>query len=277
MWKLSEIKQIKHMKAGAALLFNNSIRDPFLLRFAMVPKIFGAAARGRSFLMTRAYSFPKRISGDLNSQHHASKYLAMAQAIGAPAWTGELPEFVVNKDPEIIDRLLLQLSRQKHIMTLAAGAAYGEAKRWPTEYFKEVSRWWINQGGSILVVGTASEHEIGQRIIEKLPDDKAYNLAGKTDLRELIMLLQKSEVCVANDSGIMHLSAALNRPGIAIFGSTDPSATCPISAQWKVIYEKQSCSPCFKRECPYKTYTCMKVITPDIVISELKKMKFPST
>lgn len=269
MWKWREIKRIRFLYPGVGILFNNSLRDTIMMKMAKIPKLFGAKARSRQFLLAKGFSFPKRVDHGLNNQHHAAKYLAMAYALGAPAWDGSLPDFVVNKEPEIIDRLLIKISKKDHILALAAGAAYGEAKRWPVEYFKEISRWWINNGGSIIVLGGKAEKDIGAKIVGKLPVDRAYNLAGQTDLSELILLLQKAEMCVANDSGIMHLSAALNKPGLGIFGSTDPTATPPISSTYKLLYEKQDCSPCFKRQCPLETYACLKSITPDMVIEQL--------
>ena len=272
-WSRLEIRKLKALLPGIGVLYNNSLRDAIMFKLAAVPRLFGAAARGRSILLTRSYRYPKRIKEQLNNFHHAAKYLSLAYALGAPEWDGSLPEFNIAREPEIIDRLLLKLTGTDRLMVLAAGAAYGKAKRWPVEYFKEVSRYWINDGGAVITLGTAAEKQIGDAIVENLPGDRAYNLAGQTDLPELMLLLDRAEICVANDSGIMHLSAAMDRPGIAVFGSTDPSATSPISGKWQILFEKQECAPCFKRECPQDNYLCMKSITPDRVIEAIKNIK----
>jgi heptosyltransferase-2 len=157
-------------------------------------------------------------------------------------------------------------------MTIAAGAAYGGSKRWSAQNFREVANWWIKEGGIVAAVGTGKEKDIADDVLEGLPAEKAYNLAGKTDMCELMHILLNSRICVANDSGIMHLSAILGRPGIAIFGPTDYTATGPISNKWQVIYEKIACSPCFKRECPYGHNQCMKICTPARVVRQIQEI-----
>ncbi len=94
-------------------------------------------------------------------------------------------------------------------------------------------------------------------------------MTGKTSLIELIYLLQKSKLCIANDSGIMHLAAAVETAGIAIYGSTDPYATSPVRTNWKLLINKQECAPCFKRECPLGSSKCMQAISAEAVIKEL--------
>ena len=99
-----------------------------------------------------------------------------------------------------------------------------------------------------------------------------FDLAGKTTIPLLALILQKSLACIANDSGIMHLAAVLGTPGVAPFGSTDPAATSPISGKWRLLFDQQSCAPCFKRVCPYGTRACMKAVTPDHAIAALQEL-----
>lgn len=275
LWKSADLKKVKDLHAGVALLFNNSLRDTIYLRLAGIPKIFGASARCRGILLSRSFSFPKIKSQRTNKLHHAAKYLSLACALGAPEWQGELPEFKVRKEPELMDRSFLELLKNQKLMTLAPGAAYGEAKRWPADYFKTVARHWIEkQDGTVAIIGAPKESHIAELVAFGLPPEKVFNLAGKTDLSELMLLLQKSDICVANDSGTMHLSAAVGGKGVAIFGSTDPTSTSPVSAAWKIIFEQEPCAPCFKRVCPknYDQYLCLKKITPEKVIAEIKKI-----
>ncbi|OGV45020.1 MAG: lipopolysaccharide heptosyltransferase II [Lentisphaerae bacterium GWF2_44_16] len=274
LWKLCEIDKVRRLHAGIAVLFNNSLRDTIYFRLTGIPRIFGASARGRDIMLTKSFKFPESRKSELNKLHHASKYLAVAYALGAAKWDGELPEFRVQKEPELMDASFVKISSMPRLMTIAAGAAYGESKRWPAEFFNRTAGFWAENGGNIAVLGSPKEKEIGDKVIEGLPSGKAYNLAGKTDISELIQILKKSEICVANDSGIMHLSAAVGGRGIAIFGSTDPSATSPVSAKWKVLFEKEYCAPCFKRECLKKVspYTCLKKITPSKVISAIEDL-----
>jgi len=272
LWKRQETVQLRIARAGVGFLCNNSLRDPIYFRKAGVPKLFGAAARGRSPLLTQAFRFPKRRNRQMNKLHHAGRYLAMAYALGADEWNGDLPVFATAHEPEIIPREILDLAATRKLLAVGAGAAYGKAKQWPAENFHQVCRHWIDSGGTVALLGTRKEHDTAVAVAEKLPTEKVHNLAGKTDLADLIYLLQKTTACIANDSGIMHLAAALGTPGVAIFGSTDPSATGPISTNWQILYEQQECSPCFKRECPFGHYQCLQAITPDKVFEALQKI-----
>jgi len=270
MWNHKDIRQISRLQAGVAVMFNNSLRDAIGFRLSRVPRLFGAAARGRGILLTRSFHFPPRRDAQLNRLHHCEKYLSMIYALGAPSWRGEVPAFKANPkaaaqtQPETVNAL-----NSPFLLTLAAGAAYGGSKRWPSSEFNKVARHWIQQGGNVAVLGSGSERAIGTEVIAGLPPEHAFNLAGKTSFQDLVALLQHSAYCVANDSGIMHLSAALGGSGLAVFGPTDPSATCPISSRWNVVFEKQTCSPCFKRECPQGNAVCMAAITADQVIMRM--------
>ena len=257
---------VKRLQPGAAVLFNNSLRDAISLRLSRVPKLFGAKARGRSFLMTRAFDFPKRITAALNKPHQAAKYLAVACALGAPQWNGELPEFELDLYPEELSDDVLLAMRQKKILLVAGGAAYGAAKRWPAECFREIARRWIEEKqGFVIASGSKSERAIGDEILRGLPEKSCMNLAGKTDLATLMNLLKKADFCIANDSGVMHLAAVLGVSGIAPFGSTDPAATSPISRKWRILFDKKECAPCFKRVCPKVSRECFDSITPELL------------
>lgn len=271
-WTLEEIKSLGKLHAGVGILFNNSLRDTIHFRLAGIGTLYGAAARFRGILLKRSFKFPKRQDFVLNGLHHANKYLSIVKALGAPDWNGELPEFNITPEFEKLRPELLEICRHPRLMTLAAGAAYGSSKRWDSGSFKAVIEWWIAKGGIAAVLGTGKEQEICGETIDGLPTDKVFNLAGKTNMPELMHLLKSSAVCVANDSGVMHLAAALGCPGVAIFGPTDHSATSPISAAWKIVFQKQPCAPCFKRECPKGDPVCMTSITPQMVIAELEKM-----
>ena len=192
----------------------------------------------------------------------------MAYALGAPDWSGELPECVLDIDsmsPAVRDIL-----KKKKVLVLAGGAAYGPAKRWPSDNYSTVAAYWVEQGGYVVSIGTPAEKEIGDEIITGLNPFSARNLAGSTNLLELMALLQHATLCVANDSGTMHLSAALGGSGIAIYGSTDPTATAPISSKWTIMFEQEPCAPCFSRECPLGTYQCLTKISADTVIEKVQ-------
>ena len=140
--------------------------------------------------------------------------------------------------------------------------------------FRQVAAWWLERhpAGLVLALGSKAERSGAGEAIEGLDPQRVRNLAGETSIDELMLVLQKAEMCLANDSGIMHLSAALGGQGVAVFGSTDPAATSPVSGKWKLFYDKLPCSPCFKRVCPLGTKACLARITPGDVTDLMAEM-----
>ncbi len=274
---LKSVKDIAGMKskhAGVGILFNNSFKNAALMRLAGVPKIYGASARGRKFLLSKAFPFSKIRTREFNHFHQTGLYLSIVYSLGAEEWKGEFPEFKVPKKPEHMKKDIVEICEKDRLLVLAPGAAYGEAKRWPSENYRELSASWIEKGGCVAIAGSGKEAEIARIVSKGFPEDRVCNLAGKTDISELLFLLQKAAFCVANDSGIMHLAAAAGTSGVAIFGSTDPFLTGPLSTKWKVFQEKQECSPCFKRECQEGLYKCLRAVRSEDVIDYIERITF---
>ena len=264
-WWGGEVRdEIHSLRMGVAVLFNNSLRDVISLRMAGVPRIYGAAKRGRSILLTRSFRFPERRSRELAAAHQSKRDLAIAAALGADISSPAMPEFDLSQLMPSLTGTLCALARHPLHLVLAAGAAYGAAKRWPERNFRAVADFWVRHGGVVSVVGAKSEREVGGLVLEGLPPERCFNLCGETNLNALMVLLKSAALCVANDSGVMHLAAALGTPGVAVFGPTDPAATAPISDKWVLLYRKLPCAPCFKRTCPDNK--CIAAITPAMVL-----------
>ena len=268
-----EWKTVRWLNAGVCLLLNNSFRDALWLKSCRIPKLYGTGARFRSFLMERTFAFPPRRDHELNKPHQAAKYLAMAMALGAPDWDGIMPEFTIPEEPETWPDEVRTALQSEKLLALAPGAAYGAAKRWDEERFREVAEWWIRErGGKVALLCSGKEAQAARAAIEGLTQGSCFDLGGKTSLETLMLILKKSSACVANDSGIMHLAAALGTPGAAPFGSTDPAATSPLSRRWRILFDKQPCAPCFKRVCPRGDRACMKAVAAGDVIAALDQL-----
>lgn len=138
------------------------------------------------------------------------------------------------------------------------GAEYGPAKRWP--YFKELAE---KVGAPVVLLGSANDREAAA-------DIPGNNLVGKTTLDEAIRLIAGAAVVVSNDSGLMHVAAALGRPQVALFGSSSPEHTPPASAKARVLWLHLECSPCFARECPLGHFRCMKEISVEQVLAAME-------
>jgi heptosyltransferase-2 len=268
-WSFRNIRDIHALRMGAAVLFNNSLRDTISLRLAGLPRVYGAAKRGRSILLTRSFRFPERRSRELAGAHQAKRCLAIAAALGAEVENPRMPEFDLSQMLVPLTGTLCALARHPLHLILAAGAAYGEAKRWPEENFRTVARYWLRHGGVVSVVGSAAEREVGDAVLADLPCERCCNLCGVTTLNSLMVLLKNAALCVANDSGVMHLAAALGTPGVAVFGPTDPAATAPVSDKWLLLYKKLPCGPCFKRVCPDNR--CIRAITPALALRAVRE------
>jgi len=273
LWYMDTLRKIRRIRFGAGLLFNNSLRDTLQLRSCGLSPLFGAAARGRSILLEEAFHFKSPNAGLFRNCHQANCYLSEAYALGAPRWDGVLPKISIAREMVELPALIRALCGHSRMLILGAGAAYGAAKRWGSESFRTVAADWIGRGGIVVSVGGPKEWEIGEEIGQGLRPEKFFNLMGRTDLFELMHLLRCAAAVAANDSGVMHLGAALGTPGVAVFGSTDYTSTGPISPDWKLVISDAECSPCFLRVCPKQEPQCMKKILPETVIHELNLLK----
>ena len=167
---------------------------------------------------------------------------------------------------------------KSNILGLCPGAEYGEAKRWPAEYYAEVANAVLKQGWQVLLFGSDKDIAVTNQI-NQLSQNKCVDLGGKTKLGEAIDLMSLCDTVISNDSGLMHVAAALNsetgaKKLIAIFGSSDPFHTPPMHPDAVIKYLGLTCSPCFKRECPLKEanahLACLKNITPTNILYWLK-------
>jgi heptosyltransferase-2 len=271
-WTSADTRAVSKLNAGVCLLLNNSLRDAVYFRFLRIPRIYGMAARGRSIFLSRAFRVPKSGKGGVGGTRHAARYLALAEALGAPSWDGRLPEICVEKEPEILSSGVLGALSSKKLLAVAPGAAYGPSKRWPAEFFNEICGRWIDSGGDVAVLGAPGEEDAADAAVQGFPLGRAFNLAGRTGLDDVVLILKYASAVVANDSGVMHLSAVLGGRGVAVFGSTDPEATPPVSDKWTLLHAGLDCSPCFERECPSGSYECLRKTTPDMVWDKLKEI-----
>ena len=192
-------------------------------------------------------------------------------ALGLPA-DSELPPPIPSPrlmvDEENRERLLdeLGLRGEGKAIGLMPGAEYGPAKRWP--YYAELVTQLVRDGFRVWIFGSEKERADAERIAT----DGAVNLCGRTSLVEAVDLIAACDAVVSNDSGLMHVAAAVGKPLLAIYGSSTPDYTPPLSGEAEVMYRRLDCSPCFKRDCPYGHTDCLKGIGVDEVCAVLMPM-----
>lgn len=249
----SVVRRIKNsgVRFDAAVLMTNSTRSTLEFWLAGIPRLVGYKGSLRSRLLTQIVKEPKKVSGP--PLHHTVKYLNIAKSCGAniEGWDATLP--VNHLPPGSPTRV-----------GICAGAEYGQAKRWPMERYAEVMKEVSAQRPEIewVFFGAPGEAAMGEQLSQMVGDVKHQNRVGKTKLSGLITELRTCSLLVTNDTGTMHLAAALGVPTVSIFGSTEPVLTGPLGPQHTVIRHHVPCSPCFKRECPFGHYDCMKFVTP---------------
>lgn len=201
------------------------------------------------------------------------RYVALAYRKNAKIPT-QLPTPSLEIAEKNIDAALQthHLSKQGGpIITMCPGAEFGASKRWPIEYYAQVAMDFKKQGYQIWILGSEKDRPVGEKI-NQLSQDACQNLCGQTSLSEAIDLMSLSDCVVTNDSGLMHIAAALGRPLVAMYGSTSPGFTPPLGDRVRILRSDLSCSPCFQRECPLNHHQCMKNINPNRVTNAIEDL-----
>ncbi|MEN8130661.1 MAG: lipopolysaccharide heptosyltransferase II [Pseudomonadota bacterium] len=241
-----------------SIVLPRSLKSALVPWFARVPRRSGYLGESRYGLLNEIHALDQaRMS--LLVRHYA----ALAYPPGQSQALGNIPSPRLNVDErcrqDLIERL--QLSLDRPIIVFAPGAQYGPAKQWPGEYFAQLAQRLQNEGFQIWVVGSGQDIEIC-RHITRATGDATLNLCARTSLQEAIDLMSLADAVVTNDSGLMHIAAALERPMVAIFGSSTPDYTPPLGAKehTRIMHLGLDCSPCFKRQCPLGHLDCLRQI-----------------
>jgi heptosyltransferase-2 len=162
-------------------------------------------------------------------------------------------------------------NQYKPVLAICPGDVSWPAKQWPEEYYARIARHWLDQDWHVWLFGSGNDSPVCERI-NALAGGGCHNLAGRTSLGESIDLLAMAAFVVTNDSGLMHAAAALQRPMVAIFGSSDPGCTPPLSETAQVERLALDCSPCCKRECPLGHLKCLRDISPERIITAMEEV-----
>ena len=182
----------------------------------------------------------------------------------------EVPFPELRSDKENTDRLLKELGLElaKPVIGFMPGAEYGPAKQWPSGYYARLALLLVERGYRVWVLGSAKEAALGDEIALNAAGD-VYNLCGKTELVDVIDLVACAEQVVSNDSGLMHIAAAMDVKVNVIYGSSTPAYTPPLTDNAEIFYKQLSCSPCFARTCKFGHYDCLGEISPEDVLEKI--------
>ncbi len=177
-------------------------------------------------------------------------------------------------DPANQDRLRreLALSDGARIVALMPGAEYGPAKRWPAASYAALASALADAGADVIVLGSAKEHPLGDEIRAVAASSRVRNLCGATTLADVVDLIAAADVAISNDSGLLHVAAATGTHVVAIYGSSSPAFTPPLTAAATVLYRGLDCSPCFARECPLGHLRCLREIAVSEVLDAVERV-----
>lgn len=255
-------RKLRDKKYSHAIVLPNSFKSALVPWFAKIPKRIGWKGEARYGLLNDIRILDK------------TKWPLMIQrfmALGIPGTHAD-QTIVPSLDIPEADK---QAAVQKYSIDLsqgqpyvfAPGAEYGPAKRWP--YYGEVARKLSEAGHPVWILGSPKDAELVDTIMAN-QNERVRNFIGKTSLSDAIALIALAKFVLTNDSGLMHVAAALNKPMLAVYGSSDTRFTPPLSDKSKVITLNLECSPCFKRTCPLGHMDCLNKISPEMVLKEME-------
>ncbi|OGT54197.1 MAG: lipopolysaccharide heptosyltransferase II [Gammaproteobacteria bacterium RIFCSPHIGHO2_12_FULL_42_10] len=246
-----------------AIVLPNSFKSAWVPYFANIPKRTGWRGEYRY--------------GLLNDMRYLDKtryplMIEQMMALGLPANEPLpkpylMPQFQVSPASQKAALEKHQpLWRRRPVLGICAGAEFGPSKRWPEEYYATLANQMFETGWDIWLFGSPKDRPVTDRIMA-LTDNRCENLSGRLQLFETIDLLSLTQGVVTNDSGLLHVACALKKPVVAIYGSTSPAFTPPLSDEAIVLQTKLGCQPCFKRVCPLTHHRCMRDLLPEQVLS----------
>jgi heptosyltransferase II len=256
--------QLRNRYFDQAIVLPNSFKSALVPFFAGIPIRTGFVGEMRYGLLNDARKLDKHAL-PLMVERFAQLAEAPNEAISRPL---PEPRLLVSEEQRQQALVKFGLNLDKPIAVFCPGAEYGPAKRWPIPYFAELAQRLQHQGYAVWIVGSRKDKEIGDKIVA-LGNINTRNLCGSTELSDVVALISAAALVVSNDSGLMHVAAALDRPMLALYGSSSPGFTPPLSSHAEILKLDMPCSPCFKRECPLKHFKCMKNLTPQMVIEHI--------
>lgn len=261
-------KELRKENYAEAIILPNSFKSALIPFWAKIPKRIGWNREFRSWLLTDTRNLDK------------AAYPLMIQRFAALAFPDRtiLPENLPKPKFEV---KVTQVAKALHnnqlvessqsILALCPGAEFGSSKRWPERHYATIANKKLSEGWQVWLFGSPKDREVSEKI-NQLTENRCVDLTGKTQLSEAIDLLSLVNMVVTNDSGLMHVAAALDRPLVAVYGSTSSQFTPPLTSKAKILATDINCRPCFQRECPLKHHLCMVELSPERVLAAMDEL-----
>lgn len=261
-------KQVRQHQYTQAIVIPNSVKSALIPFWALIPKRTGWMGEYRFGLLNDLRFLNKKA---LPRQVERFAALALSAEIPMPMnWP--IPKLTILSHD--VDAALKKHALQKPtklLMALCPGAEHGPAKRWPPSYYAAVANQKLSEGWDVWLFGSPNDCAVGDEI-QTLTQNRCMNLIGKTILAEAVDLLSLANLVVANDSGLMHVSAALGIPVVAIYGSTPSEFAPPLSSRAKIMKTQLDCQPCRQPTCPLKHHACMQTLHPTVILNAIDEL-----
>lgn len=256
----AELRNVAHDRA---IILPRSFKSALIPWFARVPVRTGYRGEARFLLINDVRPFDRQVLDQT-----VKRFVALGLQAGE-ALPDDLPDPVltISQDNQARAMKTLGIERDRPVVAMMPGAEYGPAKCWPHEYFAQLAKRLDDAGHAVWVLGSAKDVAAGDVISGA---SKALNLCGKTSLEDVIDLLGACEQAVSNDSGLLHIAAAVGSHVHGIYGSSSPKFTPPLTKSRDIHELGLECSPCFERECPLGHLKCLKDLHPDIIFEKIQ-------
>jgi heptosyltransferase-2 len=247
-----------------AVLLPNSFGSAYAVWRAGVPERWGYATDGRGLLLTRGAAVPAAVRGESQVYY----YRAMLAAVGLQV--SATPDTSLRCPDAWRERLEARLGTRRRI-AMSPGAAFGGAKRWRPEGFAAAGDALARaRDAEVVILGSAGDRPLGEAIAAQMTPPPRV-LCGETTLPDLVAILAGAEILLTNDSGAMHVAAALGTPLVAVFGPTDWRETAPVGRRHRLVREPVHCAPCMLRDCPID-HRCMKAVSAERVVGAAREV-----
>lgn len=267
-------RQLQQASFDAAIVLPNSFKSALIPWFAGIPRRTGWRGEARGWLLNDCRVLDKQAYPLM-----VQRFIALGLLPGAPLPEPLLRPALVVSDADkqaALDRHGLNASAD--VMVLCPGAEFGDAKKWPASGYAGVANHWLGENGQVWIMGSGNDQADAQAILADISPagrERCVDLTGKTSLGQAIALMASADRVVSNDSGLMHIAAALARPLVVIYGSTSPDFTPPLADRVAIVSLNLDCSPCFQRICPLGHSHCLKQLGPQRVLQALDKLQKP--
>ncbi len=256
-------KKLRSEGFSQAIVLPRSFKSALVPWFAKIPKRMGDVGEFRHGLLTHTFSSNKDKA--IPNVCNYLRYIGIASDVAQvkKLYSPELAVDMANQ-AKVLEKHAIP--NDVPLVACMVGAEYGPSKQWPVEHFASLIKLLKQQGLNVCLLGSPKDTEVGQQIAS-LCGVPVYNLCGKTSLLDVIDVLAACNVAVSNDSGLMHIAAAVDTPVIAMYGATTPTYTPPLHPKAKSFYVKLTCSPCWQRTCQFQHYRCLQDIMPQDVLA----------